>query len=547
MYDELGVKVRMSDGVDVSVRIYKPDGDGPFPTLFAASPYRYDNDDVPPTMVFFWHEVGPIRWYVERGYAYVHLDVRGSGRSEGEYGFFNRRERRDLYETIEWIASQSWSNGKIGGIGQSYYSAAQWCMAAERPPHLTCIAPYDGHMDFYRGWVYPGGIQGYFTQVWWNGSVRIANKFPANGQTPRDIAQDLVHDIMQHPVIDAYWEDRSLDAQLAEVTIPVYSIGVWVKRDLHLAGNIRGYHLVKGPKKLMLSGVPTLPQALAEFASPEFHEKVLAPFYDHYLQGRDTNYLARPPVQYHLGGTNSQENASDWPPVGVHGEALFLRSGPSGSVTSLNDGILWGASGDGNPSTSYFYPDAQWAIGHVALSRRGPDPVRRVVTFTSAPLKDDLTVTGAPVLLLHLSTTRSDANVIAKLSIQQPQTAEDRAADIQPAATTLAKGWLRASQRALDPSKSLRGEPYVAHTARAPLAPGEVYELTIEFTHMAYRFPAGSRIRLELCCVDSTVTDLQFNHIFTPDMVGTDTYHHDARYPSRLILPVAVGSSLQPS
>jgi predicted acyl esterase len=170
-----------------------------------------------------------------------------------------------------------------------------------------------------------------------------------------------------------------------------------------------------------------------------------------------------------------------------------------------------------------------------------------VVTFTSAPLKDDLTVTGAPVLLLHLSTTRSDANVIAKLSIQQPQTAEDRAADIQPAATTLAKGWLRASQRALDPSKSLRGEPYVAHTARAPLAPGEVYELTIEFTHMAYRFPAGSRIRLELCCVDSTVTDLQFNHIFTPDMVGTDTYHHDARYPSRLILPVAVGSSLQPS
>ena len=84
MLDESGITIRMSDGVDVSVRIYKPDGDGPFPTLFAASPYRYDNDDVPPTMVFFWHEVGPIRWYVERGYAYVHLDVRGSGRSGGE-------------------------------------------------------------------------------------------------------------------------------------------------------------------------------------------------------------------------------------------------------------------------------------------------------------------------------------------------------------------------------------------------------------------------------------------------------------------------------
>jgi predicted acyl esterase len=545
MRDELGVTIRMSDGIDVSVRIYRPDGDGPFPTLFAASPYRYDNDDVPPTMVFFWHEVGPIRWYVERGYAYVHLDVRGSGRSQGDYGFFNRRERRDLYETIEWIAAQPWSNGKIGGIGQSYYSAAQWCMAAERPPHLTCIAPYDGHMDFYRGWVYPGGIQGYFPQVWWNGSVRIANLFPANGHAPRDVELDLVREIMQHPLADAYWENRSLDAALAAVTIPVYSIGVWVKRDLHLAGNIRGFHLVKGPKKLMISGVPTLPQALAEFASTAFHEKVLAPFYDHYLQGKDTDYGARPPVQYHLGGANSQEDATDWPPEGVRAEALYLHSGPSGSVTSLNDGVLAGSAGGDAAATSYSYPDAQWAIGHVALSRRGPDPLRRVVTYTSAPLKKDVTVTGAPVLRLHVSTTRTDANVIVKLSVQQPQSVEDRAADIQPPSAMLAKGWLRASQRALDSSKSLRGEPYVAHTARAPLTPGQVYELTIELTHMAHRFPAGSRIRLELCCADSTVTDLQFNHIFTPDMVGTDTYHHDLPHPSRLLLPIAPRSTLE--
>jgi putative CocE/NonD family hydrolase len=543
MSDQLGVTIRMSDGVNVSVRVYKPEGDGLFPTLFAASPYRYDNDDVPPTMVFFWHEVGPIRWYVERGYAYVHLDVRGSGRSEGEYGFFNRRERRDLYETIEWIASQPWSNGKVGGIGQSYYSAAQWCMAAERPPHLTCIAPYDGHMDFYRGWVYPGGIQGYFAQVWWNGSVRIANKFPANGVQPRDIPYDLVHDIMEHPLVDAFWEDRSLDEQLAEVTIPVYSIGVWVKRDLHLAGNIRGYHLVKGPKKLMMSGVPTLPQALAEFASTEFHQKTLAPFYDHYLKGEDTDYQTRAPVEYFLNGANIVRNDTEWPPAGVREHSLYLKSGPSGTVTSLNDGSLAASREGGESSTSYSYPDAQWAIGSVALTRRGPDPVRRVVTYTSPPLKTELTLAGAPIIVLHLSTTRTDANVIAKLSVQQPQSDEDRRADINPTATVLAKGWLRASQRALDPSQSLGGEPYLAHKDRAPLVPGTVYELVIEMTHMAYRFAAGNRIRLELCCSDSTVTDLQFNHIFTPDMVGTDTFHHDTTRPSRLILPVLEGWS----
>ena len=542
MRDELDVSVRMSDGIRVSVRIYRPDGDGPFPALFAASPYRYDNDDVPPTMVFFWHEVGPIHWYVARGYAYVHLDVRGTGRSEGDYGFFNRRERRDLYEVIEWIAKQRWSNGRVGGIGQSYYAASQWCMAAESPPHLACIAPYDGHIDFYRGWYYSGGIQSNFAQVWWNGSVRIANKFPANGAPSRDMSYDLVYDLMQHPLVDSFWEERSIDEDLAKTTLPVYSIGVWVKRDLHLAGNIRGYHLVKGPKKLLLSGVPTLPQALAEYASSDFHERVLAPFYDHYLKGESTNYSARSAVEYQFGIARVQRSASTWPPSEVHTEVVFLQSGPSGTVNSLNDGKLAITPGSGEPTTSYSYPDADWAIGPVALTPRGPDAVRRVVTYTSAALNEDLTVTGAPVLILNISTTRTDANVIAKLSVQHPQTTEERAADIQPASAIVAKGWLRASQRALDPRKSIHGEPYLAHSAREPLIPGTPYELSIELTPLAYRFPAGSRIRLELCCIDSTVTDLQFTHIYTPDMVGTDTFHHDAAFPSRLSLPILDGS-----
>ena len=544
MHDESGVSIMMNDGVQVSIRIYRPDGDGPFPTLFAASPYRYDNDDVPPTMVFFWHEVGPIHWYVERGYAYVHLDVRGSGRSEGEFGFFNRRERRDLYEVIEWIAAQPWSNGKVGGIGQSYYSAAQWCMAAERPPHLTCVAPYDGHIDYYRGWFYSGGIQSNFAQVWWNGSVRLANKSPYNHIEPRQIPYDLVNDVMDHPLIDEFWDDRSLDAQLAQVDIPVYSVGVWVKRDLHLAGNVRGYHLVKGPKKLSFSGVPSLPRALAEFASVEFHERVLAPFYDHYLKGEETDYLSRPPVEYDITGSSvgTTGSAETWPPAGVRHEVLHLRAGPTGSVTSLNDGAMSLSPASGEESTAFAYPDPEWAVGPVAFTSAGPDPVRRVVTYTSDPLSQDLLVTGAPVLTLHLSSTRDDANVIAKLAVQHPQSAEDRAKGLQPASQVVSKGWLRASQRALDMSGSIAGEPYHSHRTREPLTPGEVYELKLMMTDLAHRVPAGARIRLELTCADSTVTDLQFTHIYTPDMVGTDTYHHGADHGSTLVLPVLEGA-----
>ncbi len=542
MQDEKGVTIRMSDGIEVSARVYRPDGHGPFPTLFAASPYRYDNDDVPPTMVFFWHEVGPIHWYVSRGYAYVHLDVRGSGRSGGDFGFFNARERRDLYEVIEWIAAQPWSNGKVGGIGQSYYSAAQWCMAAERPPHLTCIAPYDGHIDKYRGWFHQGGIRSNFLQVWWNGSVRVANESPYNGKHPRNITYDLCDEVMRHPLHDAWWDERYIDDLLREVDIPVYSVGVWIKRDLHLDGNVRGYHLVKGPKKLAFSGVPTLPQALAEFASIAFHERVLAPFYDHYLKGEDTDYVSRPAVSYVVTGLGETRAAETWPPAGVRDTVLFLGSGPSGSVTSLNDGLLTPEQQDGgDTATSFSYPDPEWAIGPVALGKFGPDPVRRVVTFVSDPLQTDVLVTGAPVLTLFVSSTRTDANVIVKLAVQHPQPSEDRARGLQPRAELVSKGWLRASHRALRPSGSIAGEPYHDHRKAEPLVPGEVYELQIAMTNLAHRFPAGARIRLELTCADSTITDLQFGHIFTPDMVGTDTYVHDALHPSRLQLPVLEG------
>jgi predicted acyl esterase len=76
-------------------------------------------------------------------------DVRGTGRSGGEYRFFDEAEQRDLYDAIEWIATQPWSDGNVGGIGQSYYAVMQWFMAIQTPPHLKCIAPYDGLIDVY--------------------------------------------------------------------------------------------------------------------------------------------------------------------------------------------------------------------------------------------------------------------------------------------------------------------------------------------------------------------------------------------------------------
>ena len=172
------VKIKMRDGVEISAAIFLPEGDGKYPTLFAASPYRFDNNYAPAIPMYLWRETGPVAWYLKQGYAYVHMDVRGSGRSGGEYHFLDRKEQRDLYEVIEWIAKQSWSNGKVGGIGQSYYAMTQWFMATQNPPHLSCIAPYDGLIDLYRSSAFSGGIPGEFWHVWYSSIMRPIHQYP---------------------------------------------------------------------------------------------------------------------------------------------------------------------------------------------------------------------------------------------------------------------------------------------------------------------------------------------------------------------------------
>jgi uncharacterized protein len=86
------------------------------------------------------------------------MDVRGCGKSGGEFRFLDRNEQKDLYDVIEWLDHRPWSNGKVGGIGQSYFCMLQWWMAIGKPPSLACIAAFDGLNDPYRASLYQGGM-----------------------------------------------------------------------------------------------------------------------------------------------------------------------------------------------------------------------------------------------------------------------------------------------------------------------------------------------------------------------------------------------------
>lgn len=533
------VYVPMRDGIRIGVCIYLPDIEGRFPTLFAASPYQYEADGVPHSSLFLWHELGPVEWYTERGYAYVHADVRGTGKSEGVYRFFDRAEQEDYYELIEWIARQPWSNGKVGGSGQSYYAMAQWLMAIMNPPHLACIAPDDGMVDFYRDSTYHGGIYSEFF-CWWYNMVRANNFHRAAARpTGKAMPEDVAWEFISRPTVDEWWRERSPFERLGEIRIPVLSIGHWGKLGLHLRGNILGYELVKGPKKLVVTGAKDVFEAHALYDGIAFHEKELLPFYDRYLKGIDNGFMEGPPVKLFVRGDDVYRTEREWPLPRAEYRSYYLRKGPSHSVTSLNDGGLSPeAPGREEGSTTYAYPDPQWKVGVVRVGKHGPDPVARVLTFTSDALERDLEVTGPIVVELYASSTQADTDFFVKLSDQHPLAAGEREKGVQPAFTVVSKGWLRASHRVKDEARSTPYRPFYTHRDPQPIEPGKIYRFDIEVHPASYVFKQGHRIRLELVNGDSPVTEGLYSHQYIYYKVGRDTIYYDAAHPSRILLPV---------
>ncbi|VCU71041.1 Cocaine esterase [Pigmentiphaga humi] len=533
------VEIPVRDGVRIAAAVYLPAGAAPAPALLAASPYRFDNNSVAPAPIFLWRETGPIDYYLDHGYAFVHMDVRGTGRSGGEYRYMCLKEQQDLYDVIEWIGRQDWCTGKVGGIGQSYYARMQWFMGIQNPPSLACIAPFDGNIDTYRSSAYTGGIFGEYPLHWYNSVARAVNQYPAEGPE-RLLDWDYTGEVRRHRLYDDFWRERAAAENIDKIEVPVFSIGVWSKVDLHLNGNIVGFQRTRSARKLLVLGSSDVAAAVADYSSEAFHDKYLRRFYDRWLKGIDNGADADAPVTYFVPGANQFRTAQDWPPDGIHYQEYFLAPGPTGSVASLNDGALREApAGNDVQPTTFDYPNPNWRRGTVGFDSQGrPDRVRYALTFTTEPLADALEVTGPITLELYAGSSNTDTQFIVKLSEQYAQTEAERAEDAQPRSRIVSKGWLRASHRAMDEERSLEHAPWYLHTDPQPLTPGKVEKLVIAIMPTAHQFKKGSRIRLEISNGDSPVTDAPFHHAYAPWQMGTDTIHHDHGHPSRLSLPV---------
>ena len=532
-----------SDGARLCADVYLPD-DGPaVPCLYAVSPYQKDLAYLPASAVFRFRETGPIEWWVDEcGYAYVLADQRGTGKSEGHFELFSRREARDSYDTIEWIAAQDWCTGKVSMIGESGYSVNQWNAIATRPPHLACSVIYNGFTDLYRDAIYHGGIFSMgFYNFWTVDNVR-ASATIGTGVTPRPggVDTDLMSLALNQPLDSGFWAERRPDIEAIEV--PTLVVAWWYNIGLHLRGTLLGYEQLTSTKRLLaLAGN----DSEARNFDPKFLSTHLKPWYDHWLKGDDNGVMNTPPVRIDIQNGETLRAEQSWPVERAVPTPFYLDPAPAGAVHSVNDGSLTTTApttGSAEP-TVFAYPRPEWTVGTTVIEHGIPRPVQGLLTFTTSPLDEDLEVTGPIAAVLYVETDQTDTEFFIKISEQLavPRPREfvmhHLAGDMPPPAQMVTRGWLKASHRSVDPERTTPLRPWHPQTAAEPVTPGQIVRYDIEIWPTSYLFRRGNRIRVEIGNGDSMVSDGLFHHYYG-HKAGTDRYYHDTDHPSHILMPV---------
>lgn len=496
------VAIPMRDGVSLRANIYMPLEDGQYPVILAHGVYGKDvhfRDAFKPQWEILkklypgidrdgssgrflrWETADPERW-VPHGYVLISVDGRGSGKSPGYLDPFSPRETMDHYELIEWAGVQPWSNGKVGLLGVSYFAIKQWQVAALRPPHLAAMVPWEGASDIYREWARHGGIlSSGFPGAWMprqvlvnqHGNANSTLRDPDTGErttgpalSPEILAGSVaphLDDLRVHELDDAWYRDRS--PRIENIEVPVLSAGNWGGPGLHLRGNVEGFLRAGSKQKWLSMHVGTHYES---FYLPQY-VAIQMKFFDRFLKSEMNGLDDEPRVKVQVrrpGGSVLREETA-WPLETTEWRKLYLDAAASALTWS-------GAEAD----------------GRVDFDAGGAG-----VEFTTAPFTEETEFTGPVALKLFVSSTQSDMDVFATLRLFDPDGKEVRFTGAHEE-VPVARGWLRASHRKLDPAKSTAYRPYHAHDRIEKLQPGEIYELDVEIWPTSVVCPPGYRLSL---------------------------------------------------
>ena len=541
---QLHVAVRMRDGVHLYANVFLP-GDRPrVPTVLVRTPYGK------------WETLLPnYQALLEHGYAVVVEDVRGRYESEGAFQPLTQ-EPADGNDTIDWIARQPWSDGKVAMAGGSYLGIAQWKAALEGNPHLKAIFPVVSGYDDYRDRFYSTGgalklgnrlewmeenlhVPGYhpdFTQFVLHLPLRTAD-VAATGRE-----SGMYQKALAHPAFDEFWRRISVKEHLDRVRVPVFAVGGWydnfVESDLEAFAAL---HKTSGLNHILIGPWPH--NMSIAFPDVDFGPESKVPigllqmeWFDQWLMGKDTPLASAPPVKVFVMGINQWREARAWPPEQARERDFYLES--SGNANTLaGDGALGDSAAPParrRAAADRFLFDPRDPVptrgGAVCCNPRvfpwGPmdqrpiEQRRDVLVYTTRALRQDVEAIGPVKAVLYVSTTVRDTDFTAKL------------VDVFPDGTArnLTDGILRLRYR----SSLERAEA---------AAPSQVYQVTVDAGVTGNVFLKGHRIRLEISSSNFPRFDRNPN-TGTPVagetklLKATQTLYHDRQHPSRLVLMV---------
>ena len=461
------VPIRLRDGVTIYADVFRPVGDEACPALLAWSPYGKEIggqmlDDVPmrsgvplsATSGLEKFEGPDPAYWVAHGYAIVNPDKRGAYMSEGNLLYWGHEDALDGCDVIEWIASQKWSNGKVGMTGNSWLTVSQWFIAAERPEHLAAIAPWEGFCDHYRESGTRGGIPApEFPEM-------IAETFAS----AHGMLEDQPRMIVERPFMCDYWEDKA--ARVENIEIPAYVVASYTN-SVHTHGSFAGFRRMASKEKWLRVHNTS---EWFDYYTPENVED-LRRFFDHYLKGIDNGWEQTPRVRLSVlnpGGTDIVGRAEeDFPLARTQYHKLYLSAADSALLTSL--------------------PADQ------AVSEYQSDSARHEVTYRYR-MERPTEITGYMKLHLWVSAPDHDdmdlAVRVEKLS-RDGQPLPDRTGNL-----IAATGLMRVSMRQLDETRSTEAEPYYTFTTEQKLKPGEIVPVEIEIWPMGLYFDEGEILQL---------------------------------------------------
>jgi uncharacterized protein len=536
----------MRDGVKLATTVYLPGGEhSRLPAILERTPYGRGAEITPGQIAF-----------VDRGYAVVVQDVRGRYESQGTFEPL-RQETPDGDDTLNWIARQPWSDGKVGMVGGSYRGIVQWKAALSNNPHLKAIFPVVSGYDDYRDRYYsPGGAIKLGHRLGW-----MSENLKAPGYRP-DFAKFILHlplrtadvaatgwtsqmyrDVVAHPAFDSFWRSLSVKEHLDKVKVPVFAVGGWY--DNYVESDLQAFsalHQKSGLNRVLVG--PWAHNMSYQFPEADFGPEHAAPirslqleWFDQWLMGKDTPLVSQPPVKIFVMGANKWRDEREWPPKEAHTRRLFLESAGRANTLDGDGGLSDHAPARGGQDHFVFDPrdPAPTRGGAVCcnpkvfpwgpMDQRPVEHRKDVLVYSTAPLKQDLEVIGPVEVVLYVATSARDTDFTAKL------------VDVFPDgyARNLTDGILRLRYR-----ESLE-KPEL-------LKPGEVYRVAIDAGVTSNVFLKGHRLRVEISSSNFPRFDRNPNTggpiaDETKLLKANQTVYHDKEHPSQVVLMVMPGKA----